>query len=84
MRLPTGGLIDRDTHAPDGTDLEVYAKLVSVVKEASRDNVAQAGLKATIMELGSVAVTIAKKGPEARGPVLAARAGSRAAYLSPG
>jgi hypothetical protein len=51
--------IDRVT--PDGTDLEVYDQLITVVKEASRTNVSQAELKTRIQELGDVAVSIAKK-----------------------
>ena len=52
-----------DAITPDGTDLEVYNKLISVVKEASRANIDQAELKATIRELGDVAIAIAKKVP---------------------
>ena len=53
--------IDRIT--PDITDLETYDRLISLVKEASRANIAQAELKARIEELGDIAVKIAKKIP---------------------
>ena len=53
--------IDRIT--PDSTDLEIYAQLISVVKEASADNIKQAELKANIMELGKVGIEIAKRIP---------------------
>jgi hypothetical protein len=52
-----------DAITPDVTDLEIYDQLISVVKEASRVNLAQAQLKARIEELGNVAVEIAKKVP---------------------
>jgi hypothetical protein len=48
---------------PDLTDLEVYDKLISVVKEASRTNIKQAQLKAQIEELGNIAIEVAKKVP---------------------
>lgn len=48
---------------PDTEDLEVYAQLISVVKEASADNISQAELKANIMALGAVGIEIAKKIP---------------------
>lgn len=50
-----------DAITPDGTDLAVYAALMDVVRDASRQNVKQAELKKRIRELGEVAVTIAKK-----------------------
>jgi hypothetical protein len=50
-----------DAVTPDGTDLEIYAQLIEVVKDASRRNLAQAELKARIKELGDVAIKIAKK-----------------------
>lgn len=53
--------IDRIT--PDTTDLEVYAQLISIVKEASADNIDQAELKDRIMELGKVGAAIAKRIP---------------------
>jgi len=53
--------IDRIT--PDTTDLEIYAQLISVVKEASADNISQAELKANIIALGEVGIEIAKKIP---------------------
>lgn len=48
---------------PDLTDLEVYDKLIAVVKEASRKNIMQAQLKAQIEELGNIAIEVAKKVP---------------------
>jgi len=48
---------------PDTTDLETYDQLITVVKEASRMNLAQAQLKDRIEELGEVAVKIARKVP---------------------
>jgi hypothetical protein len=48
---------------PDVTDLRVYDALITVVKEASRVNLAQADLRARIEELGEVAVAIARKVP---------------------
>jgi hypothetical protein len=50
-----------DEITPDGTDLEAYDQLITVVKEASRLNLSQANLKAQIEKLGQVAVDIAKK-----------------------
>jgi len=50
-----------DSITPGTTDLEVYDQLITVVKEASAANIAQAELKSRIMELGDVAVKIAKK-----------------------
>ncbi len=50
-----------DSVTPDTTDLDVYDQLVTVVKEASAANIAQAELKNRIIELGDVAVKIAKK-----------------------
>jgi 3-methyladenine DNA glycosylase AlkD len=52
-----------DKITPGTTDLEVYAQLISVVKEASADNVDQAELKDRIMELGKVGIKIAKRIP---------------------
>lgn len=52
-----------DEITPDLTDLEVYDKLISVVKEASRTNIKQAHLKAQIEELGNIAIEVAKKVP---------------------
>ena len=54
---------DIDALTPDSTDLEIYAKLINVVEQASRRNVAQAALKQQIQALGSVAVKIAKLTP---------------------
>jgi hypothetical protein len=53
--------IDRIT--PGTTDLEVYAQLISVVEEASADNIDQAELKDRIMALGTIGVEIAKRIP---------------------
>lgn len=50
-----------DEITPDATDLETYDKLMTVVKEASRKNLAQAELKARIEALGKTAIAIAKK-----------------------
>ena len=52
-----------DAITPDTTDLETYDQLITVVKEASRVNLAQAELKSNIEQLGATAVTIAKKVP---------------------
>lgn len=46
--------------APKVTATEVYAKLIEVVKEASRRNVSQAELQMRIRALGTVAMSIAK------------------------
>ena len=48
---------------PDNTDMEIYAQLIEVVKEASATNESQATLKEQVLELGEIAVTIAKKVP---------------------
>lgn len=48
----------------DVTDLQKYDELISVVKEASRNNLKQAELKRQIEKLGDVAVIIAKKIPK--------------------
>jgi hypothetical protein len=45
------------------TDLQKYDELITVVKEASRVNLEQAALKAQIIRLGDIAVTIAKRIP---------------------
>jgi len=49
-----------DALTPGGTDLETYAQLIQAVKLASRHNLSQAQLKAQIVQLGDVAVSIAK------------------------
>lgn len=49
---------------PAGAHLDVYANLVSVVKEATRANVDQAELRRAIEQLGELAVSIAKKVPQ--------------------
>ena len=43
--------------------MEIYAQLIEVVKEASATNESQAALKEQVLELGEIAVTIAKKVP---------------------
>lgn len=48
----------------DVTDLQKYDELITVVKEASRQNLKQADLKRQIEKLGDVAITIAKKIPQ--------------------
>ena len=48
---------------PDTNGVEVYAQLISVVKEASADNMSQAELKSNIMALGEIGIKIAKKIP---------------------
>jgi len=48
---------------PDSTDLEVYDQLITVVKEASRINLAQADLQSRIEELGDTAIKIAERVP---------------------
>ena len=53
-----------DKITPDTTDLEIYDQLITVVKEASAANIAQAELKSRIMELGEVAISIAKRVPK--------------------
>ena len=53
-----------DQITPDTTDIEVYDQLITVVKEASAANIAQAELKNRIMELGKVAISIAKHVPK--------------------
>lgn len=52
-----------DAITPDITDLQKYDELITVVKEASRVNLAQAQLKEQIEKLGVVAVKIAKRVP---------------------
>ncbi|HOX26899.1 MAG TPA: hypothetical protein PLL30_14310 [Candidatus Krumholzibacteria bacterium] len=52
-----------DAITPDTTDLQTYDALITVVKEASRINLAQADLKAQILEMGEVAVAIAGRVP---------------------
>jgi hypothetical protein len=45
---------------------EVYQKLIAVVREASRVNLAQAALQRHIVDPGSTVVVIARRGTEAR------------------
>ena len=52
-----------DAISPGITDLQKYDELITVVKEASRVNLEQAALKAQIIKLGDIAVTIAKRIP---------------------
>jgi len=54
--------IDRIT--PGTTDLETYDQLISLVKEASAENLSQADLKEHIVEMGDIAVSIAKRVPK--------------------
>ena len=54
---------DIDAITPDTTDLETYAQLISIVKEASADNIDQAELKNRIVALGEVGMEIAKRIP---------------------
>jgi hypothetical protein len=53
-----------DAISPGQADMEAYAKLIAVVREASRINVAQAALATQIRQLGSFAVSIANKVPQ--------------------
>ena len=50
-----------DKITPDNSDLQIYHQLITVVEAASRQNVAQADLRAQIAELGDTAVKIAKQ-----------------------
>jgi hypothetical protein len=52
---------------PEITDLQKYDELITVVKEASRVNLAQAELKNNIEKLGDVAVKVAKLVPSLAG-----------------
>ncbi len=52
-----------DSITADDTDLEIYAQLIEVVKEASATNESQAALKEQVLALGEIAVKIAKKIP---------------------
>ena len=52
-----------DKITPDTNDLEIYAQLISIVKEASADNIDQAELKERILELGQVGIEIARRIP---------------------
>lgn len=52
-----------DAITPGTTDIETYDALITIVKEASRVNLAQAQLKQRIEELGAVAIKIAEKVP---------------------
>lgn len=54
---------DIDSISPGITDVQIYDQLIAVVKEASRQNMAQAQLVKRIKGLGNVAVAIAKKVP---------------------
>ncbi len=55
--------LEIDEITPDKTDMETYDKLITVVKEASRVNLAQSQLKEQIKEMGSIAIKIAEKVP---------------------
>jgi hypothetical protein len=52
-----------DSITTDNTDMEIYGQLIEVVKEASASNETQAALKEQVLELGEIAVKIAKKIP---------------------
>jgi len=52
-----------DLITPDNTDMEIYAQLIEVVKEASSTNESQTALKEQILELGEIAIKIANKIP---------------------
>lgn len=52
-----------DAILPGTTDLKEYDRLIAVVKEASRKNLAQAELRARIEALGDVAMRIVEKVP---------------------
>ncbi len=52
-----------DAISPGTTDLETYDRLIAVVREASRVNLAQADLVARIRGLGDLAVGIARRVP---------------------
>ena len=54
---------DIDKITPGSKDMEVYAQLITIVKEASADNIDQAELKDRIQELGKVGIAIAKRVP---------------------
>ncbi|MCK5125528.1 MAG: hypothetical protein KAR42_04670 [candidate division Zixibacteria bacterium] len=55
---------DIDAITPDDTtDLETYDKLITIVKEASAANLAQADLVNQIKKLGDIGVKIAKMVP---------------------
>ena len=49
---------------PGTTDLEIYSQLITVVKEASAENIDQAELVSRTKELGSLAISIAKLSPK--------------------
>ncbi len=53
-----------DSLTPDTTDVETYDQLITIVKQASVNNIAQAELKNQIMKLGSLGVSIAKRVPK--------------------
>lgn len=54
---------DIDELTPDATDLETYDRIIAIVREASRHNVAQAELRARLAELGAVGLEIVRKVP---------------------
>jgi hypothetical protein len=56
-----------DSISPGTTDLQTYDQLITVIKEASRVNLAQAALKKQILQLGDIAVKIARKVPSVAG-----------------
>jgi hypothetical protein len=56
-----------DAISPGVSDVQTYDRLIMVVKEASRVNLAQAELASRIRSLGEVAVSIAKRVPSLAG-----------------
>lgn len=52
-----------DAITPNTTDMDTYSKLIVVVSEATRKNVAIADLRQTIRDMGTVAMEIARKVP---------------------
>ena len=60
------GLTDEEIESitPDTTGEEIYKNLITVVEQASKQNLSQAMLKERIDKLGDTAVRIAKKVPE--------------------
>lgn len=53
-----------DALVPGTSDIETYDKLMTIVKEASRKNIAVAELKGRIETLGKLGIEIAKKVPK--------------------
>ncbi len=59
-----------DEITPDTTDLEIYAQLITVVKEASATNIEQSELANRIKALGAIALKIAEDVPKLAALVL--------------